>query len=194
MNLIVAITGATGVVLGTRLLEILGDLDDVKSYLILSEWGARLIESEVGASIAEVSKMADFMYDNDDLEAPVSSGSFSIDGMVIIPCTMDTMASIALGFSNDLISRAASVTLKEGRKLVLVVRETPLSPIHLRNMMTLSQAGAVILPPVLTFYHNPKGIDDLVDHIVGRVFEQFQIDHDLYSRWGSKEGGRQAGE
>lgn len=187
MELVVAITGASGAALGTRLLEVTSQHDDISCHLIISEWGEELIRTESSYTVEQVASMADNVYSNDDLGAPISSGSFPTDGMVIVPCSMDTMSSIAAGLSSDLVSRAASVTLKEGRKLVLVVRESPLSQIHLRNLHLLSETGAVILPPVLTFHHGPKNIGDLIDYIVGKVLEQFDLEHNLYAGWGSKE-------
>ncbi|MFQ5711184.1 MAG: UbiX family flavin prenyltransferase [Candidatus Geothermarchaeales archaeon] len=183
MNLVVGMTGATGVVLGIRLLEVLSKHPEVQTHLVMSKWAKKMVEMEGDVSLGRVRGLAKHWYDNEDLMAPITSGTFPTGGMVIIPCSTNTLAAVANGLSNDLITRAASVTLKEGRRLVLVVRETPLSAIHLRNMLRIARAGATVLPPVLTFYYKPKTIDDIVDHIVGRVLEVFEIEHDLYPRW-----------
>ncbi|RLG59032.1 hypothetical protein DRN86_04865 [Candidatus Geothermarchaeota archaeon] len=186
MELVIGITGASGAILGIRLLEVLAKNEKVKTHLIISKWGERIIEMETGRRIEDVVRLADHHYDNEDLTAVFSSGSHRFDGMVIIPCSTHTLASIASGFANDLITRTAAVSLKEGRKLVLVIRETPLSSIHIRRMLEVSEAGAVILPPVLTFYHKPKRVGDLIDYVVGKVLDQFNIEHSLFKRWGNR--------
>ena len=183
MELIVAITGASGAVLGVKFLEKAREAG-VKTHLVISKWGIETLKAESSLSLDDVKPLAHRYYSNDNLLAPFSSGSFKFDGMVIIPCSMNTLAMIANGVGEDLITRAASVTLKEGRKLVLVTRETPLSLIHIENMERVARAGGVILPPVLTFYHNPKTIDDMVNYVIGKVFDQFGIKHNLFHRWG----------
>ncbi len=183
MELIVAITGASGAILGVKFLEKAREAG-VKTHLVISKWGIETLKAESSLSLDDAKPLAHRYYSNDNLLAPFSSGSYKFDGMVIIPCSMNTLAMIANGAGEDLITRAASVTLKEGRKLVLVARETPLSLIHIENMERVARAGGVILPPVLTFYHNPKNIDDMVNYVIGKVFDQFGIKHNLFHRWG----------
>ena len=182
MRLVVAITGASGVVYGIRALEVLKKLK-VETHLIISEWGAKNIKIETDKTADYVKSLAAKHYGDDDMAAPVSSGSFKTDGMVLIPCSMKTLASVANAFDDSLASRAAGVCLKEQRKLVLVPRETPLSKIHLENMAKLANAGAVILPAMPGFYHRPKTMEELIDHVVGKVLDQFNIDHGLFKRW-----------
>jgi polyprenyl P-hydroxybenzoate/phenylacrylic acid decarboxylase-like protein len=158
-------------------------LGTFETHFVLSPGARKSIELELGTSPAEVEKLADVVYDAADLGAPVSSGSFPTMGMVVIPCSMRTLAAVASGNSDNLVTRAADVTLKERRRLVLVTRETPLSYIHIRNMETVTLAGATVLPPVPAFYHRPSSIDDLLLHISGKVLDQFGIEHNLYRRW-----------
>lgn len=186
VHLVVGMTGATGVVLGIRLLEELKRHQEIHTHLIMSGWARKVIEIEKAMPLEKVRDLADYHYEDDDLAAPLTSGSFLTEGMVIVPCTADALADVANGYSKDLISRAAAVTLKERRKLVLVVRETPLSIIHLENMLKAARAGAVILPPVLTFYHKPSTIDDVADYVVGKILDLFGIEHKLFRRWGIK--------
>jgi flavin prenyltransferase len=181
-RLVVGITGASGAIYGIRLLERLRELD-VETHLIATRWSRVTIEDETPYSFAEVKKLADEVHAENDLAAAVSSGSFLTRGMVIAPCTVKTLAAIATGFSHNLVARAADVTLKERRPLVLAVRETPLSAIHLRNMLTLSELGATILPPVPAFYHHPEEIGDIVDQTVLRILDQFAFELDAGSRW-----------
>jgi flavin prenyltransferase len=183
-RLIVGITGSTGSILGIRLLEALGALG-VETHLVLSEWAERTIRIETSYTVAEVRSLASTHYQNGNQAAPISSGSFPADGMVIVPCSMNTLAAVAHGIADNLIVRAANVTLKEQRKLVIVPRETPLSTIHLRNMLLLSEIGVSVVPPVPAFYNHPETIDDFVRHIVARVLDQFDIDNDLTVRWGT---------
>lgn len=183
-KLVVAITGSSGVVYGVRLLEVLKGIEKVETHLILSEWAKRTIEIELDVSVQEVMSLADVNYGIDDMEASVSSGSFMTCGMIIIPCSMKTLAAVANGFNYNLIVRAADVTLKESRRLVIVPRETPLTAIHLENMLKLARAGAVIVPPIPAFYYQPKSIADIVDHLVGKVLDQFAVEHNLFRRWG----------
>jgi 4-hydroxy-3-polyprenylbenzoate decarboxylase len=183
-RLIVGITGTTGSILGIRLLEALGALG-VETHLVLSEWAERTIRIETSYTVAEVLDLASTHYDNRNQAAPISSGSFRVDGMIIIPCSMHTLAAVAHGLADKLIARAADVTLKERRRLVIVPRETPLSTIHLRNMLVLSETGVSIVPPMPAFYNYPETVDDVVRHIVARVLDQFGIDNDLTVRWGT---------
>jgi len=182
LRLVVAITGASGVIYGIRMLEAL-QKSKIETHLILTVWGARNIEIETDKSADHVRSLASKVYEDGNLAAAISSGSFRTDGMAIVPCSMKTLASIANGFDDSLVSRAAGVCIKEQRKLVLVPRETPLSRIHLENMAKLAGVGAVILPAMPGFYHRPKTVDDLVDHVVGKVLDQFGIDNNLFKRW-----------
>ncbi len=183
-RIVVGITGATGPILGIRFLEALGALG-VESHLVLSDWAERTIKLETSYSVPEVRGLAGTFYPNGNLAAPISSGSFLADGMVIIPCSMHTLAAVAHGLGDKLITRAADVTLKERRKLVVVPRETPLNAIHLRNMLTLSEMGAAVVPPMLAFYHHPETCDDFIRHIVARVLDQLGIENDLTIQWGT---------
>ncbi len=184
MKLIIAITGSTGVIYGIRMLETLKKLD-VETHLVMSEWGEKCISMETEYSPEYVKSLANTTSDSKNMAASVSSGTHRINGMIVAPCSMKTLAAIANGYDDTLVARSAGVTIKEGRKLILMVRETPLSAIHLENMLKLSRLGVVILPPVTEFYTNPKTIDDIVNHGVGKCLDQFDIDHDLYPRWGS---------
>jgi 4-hydroxy-3-polyprenylbenzoate decarboxylase len=183
MRVIVAISGATGAIFGIRLLEALRATDDVETHLVISKWGQRTIEHETTMTVEAVRKLADFVHHPENLAAPISSGSFRTDGMVIAPCSTRTLASIATGVSDTLISRAADVVLKEARRLVLLVRETPLTAIHLENMLKLARLGVVMMPPVPAFYNYPATLDDMVDHVVARVMDHFGLDFPRARRW-----------
>ena len=182
MKIVVAITGASGAILGIKLLEILKN-EKIESHLIISRMAEITIKDEVGIDADHVRSMASHYYSPDQMDARLASGSFKHDGMVIIPCSMKTMAAIANGYSSELISRASDVTLKERRKLIIVPRETPMNVIHLRNMLTLAEAGAVILPPMPAFYQKPKNVDDIVSYVVGKVLDILDIPHNLFTRW-----------
>ncbi|QDY77053.1 UbiX family flavin prenyltransferase [Streptomyces qinzhouensis] len=182
-RLIVALTGATGVVLGIRLLEELRQHDGVETHLVMSRWARATLKTESELTAREVAALADVVHSPEDQGAAISSGSFPVDGMVVMPCSMKTLASIRTGYADGLITRAADVTLKERRRLVLVPRETPLSEIHLDHLLTLSRMGVVVLPPVLTFYNHPTSVDDMVDHLVTRVLDQFGIASHRARRW-----------
>lgn len=179
MRTVVALTGASGSVYGTRLLKALPGHKTV----IVSDDAASIAEEETGLDREDIESLGDEHFSNSDLAAPVSSGSVGFDAMVIAPCSASTMSKIACGIADNLITRAASVALKERRKLVLVVRETPLSTIHLSNMERLSSAGAVILPACPAFYPRPETVDDMVDFVVGRVLDVLGVDNRLYKRW-----------
>jgi flavin prenyltransferase len=183
MRLIVAITGGSGVIYGIKMLEILKNLE-LESHLVISNWGDRNIKIETDKTIEYVKSLATKCYDNDNMAAAISSGSFKTDGMAIIPCSMKTLSSIASGYDDNLISRSAGVCIKESRRLVIVPRETPLSKIHLGNMIKLVEIGVIILPAMPGFYHRPKSIDDLITHIVGKILDQFGIKHNIFRRWG----------
>jgi len=190
-RIIVAITGATGTVFGIRALEALRDLG-IESHLVLSKWGARTLLHETAYSVEQVKELATATYGLADLGACISSGSFKTDGMLIAPCSMHTLSAIAHGQGETLIHRAADVVLKERRKLVLVVRESPLNDIHLENMLRLSRMGVVIFPPVPAFYHRPQSLKDVVDQVVMRVMDQLGVDLELARRWAGFEGSEDA--
>jgi flavin prenyltransferase len=181
-KLIVGITGATGTILGVRLLQVLKEAN-VQTHLVLSNWGARTLVHETPYSVKQVQEMASQSYASQDQGAAISSGSFVTDGMVVCPCSAKSLAAIAHGHGDSLVHRAADVILKERRKLVLVVREAPLSDIHIENMARLSRMGAVIFPPVPAFYNHPKTIDDLVDQTVLRILDQFGLHLSSPARW-----------
>ena len=181
-KIVVGFSGASGVIYGIRLLEVLHSIN-IQTYLIISEWAKRNIETETHKTLEYVKSLSSVNYDNFKLDAAVSSGSFLHDGMVIVPCSMKSLSSIANGYDDTLISRAASVTLKESRTLILVPRETPLSRIHLENMIKLQDAGAIILPAMPGFYHKPSTIDEIIDHLVGKILDQLKIKHELFTRW-----------
>ncbi len=183
-RMIIAITGASGVIYGIRMLRAL-QKTSFEKHLIISEAGSRNIEIETGLSPDDIKEMADYTYLNTDVGAALASGSFITEGMTVIPCTIKTLSGIANCYTDNLIVRAADVTLKEKRKLVLVVRETPLHQGHLRLMTLAADMGAHLLPPVPSFYHQPKTIEDIIDHTIGKIFDYFKIDHDLFKRWGS---------
>ncbi len=182
MRLVVAVTGATGAVYAVKLLDAL-KANNVEVHLIISRWAERTLELEVGLTAEDMRGKAAYSYAEDDLAAPVSSGSFQHDGMVIVPCSMKTLAAIAHGFCDNLIARTADVTVKERRKLIVVPRETPLSAIHLENMLTLSRLGAVIMPPMPAFYYHPQSVDDLVNHLVSRILDHLGLEQHLVPRW-----------
>ena len=181
-KIVIGFSGASGIIYGIRLIEVLHSIN-IETYLIISEWAKKNIEIETDKTLEYVKSLSSVNYDNFRLDASVSSGSFLHDGMVIVPCSMKSLSSIANGYDDTLISRAASVTLKESRKLIIVPRETPLSRIHLENMIKLQQAGAIILPAMPGFYHNPSTIEEIVDHLVGKILDQLNIKHDLFKRW-----------
>lgn len=187
MRLIVGITGATGVIYGVRLLEVLRDLG-VMTELIMSDWAVKNIRLETSYHPEQVRDMATVIHAASNHAASISSGSYRTDGMVIVPCSMKTLACIATGITVNLIHRAADVVLKEQKQLVLAPRETPLSPIHLQNMLTLSQIGVSIMPPVPAFYNRPSTIDDLINHFVARVLDQFGLETEITRRWRVHEG------
>jgi 4-hydroxy-3-polyprenylbenzoate decarboxylase len=181
-KIVIGFSGASGIIYGIRLLEILHSIN-IQTYLIISEWAKKNIEIETDKTLEYVKSLSSVNYENFKLDASVSSGSFLHDGMVIVPCSMKSLSSIANGYDDTLISRAASVTLKESRKLIIVPRETPLSRIHLENMVKLQEAGAIILPAMPGFYHKPSTIEEIIDHLVGKILDQLNIKHDLFKRW-----------
>jgi polyprenyl P-hydroxybenzoate/phenylacrylic acid decarboxylase-like protein len=182
-RLVVGITGSSSPQLAAMFLKCTRDIDDCETHVVMSEGARRSIELEMGIDPAELEADADVVYDARDMGAAVSSGSFLTLGMVVIPCSMRTLSSVATGNADNLVCRAADVTLKERRPLVLVTRETPLNLIHIRNMETVTLAGATVLPPVPAFYHRPKTIDDLLRQTCGKVLDQFGLPHELFQRW-----------
>lgn len=182
-RLIVAMTGASGAVYGVRLLEALRTVPDVESHLLVSAAGWLNLQHETQLSKADVEALADVVHNVRDIGASIASGSFQAQGMVVAPCSMRSLAAIAHGLSDNLIARAADVTLKERRRLVLMVRETPLNLAHLRNMTAVTEMGGVIFPPVPSFYQKPDSLDAMVNHTVGRVLEQFGIHTTLNPSW-----------
>lgn len=189
MRLIVAITGATGAIYGVRVLERLRE-SGVETHLVISRWGGRTLLHETPYSREQVEALADVAYAAGDMGAAISSGSFRTDGMIVAPCSAKTLAAIAHGYGENLVHRAADVILKERRKLVLAVREAPLSAIHLENMLTLSRMGAVVLPPVPAFYNHPATVDDVIDYTVARLLDQFGIEMRDAARWSGEMGVR----
>lgn len=180
--IVVGITGASGVIYGIRLLEALKKLN-IESALVMSDLSKVVIESETDYTVEDVINLADNYYDFHDLTASINSGSFKTNGLVIVPCTMKTLSSIANGYGANTITRVADVNLKEKRPTIIVPRETPLRSIHLQNMLTLSQEGATILPAMPGFYSNPKTIDDQIDFIVGKILDSLKIENNLFKRW-----------
>ena len=180
--LVVGISGASGAILGVRLLEILTQAD-VPAHLVVSRSAAQTLKEETDLSLESVRGLAEVIYSNSDIGAAISSGSFKTRGMIIIPCSIRTLSDIAYGRTDTLLSRAGDVTLKERRRLVLVVRETPLHTGHLRSMIAASESGAIIMPPVPGYYHRPKTIDDIVNQTVGRALDLFDIDAGVVKRW-----------
>jgi flavin prenyltransferase len=191
-RLIVGITGASGAIYGIRLLEILRGYPEIETHVVLTKAAERTIVEETAYRVADVRAMASVSHPLSDIGASIASGSFRTIGMAVVPCSIHTVSAIAHCISDNLLTRAADVVLKEGRKLVLVVRETPLHTGHLRSMLAASEAGAVIMPPVPAFYNLPKTIENIIDHTVGRVLDRFGIEHELSPRWGEtpSEGGR----
>lgn len=181
--LVVGITGATGAIIGIRVLQRLREVPHVETHLVLSNWARANIALETGYEVRDVLAMADHVHGRGDQTAAISSGSFRTAGMLVAPCSMKSLAGIRTGFADGLIGRAADVTLKERRKLVLVPRESPLSEVHLDNMLALSRMGAVILPPMPAFYNHPSSVDDIVDHVIARALDQFDIDTGCTRRW-----------
>jgi 4-hydroxy-3-polyprenylbenzoate decarboxylase len=183
MKITLCITGASGVIYGIRLLETLKKTEH-ETALIISDWGKETIQLETAYAMENITKLADTVYENGDLAAAVSSGSYGTDAVIIAPCSMKTLAAVANGYSDSLITRVADVALKERRPLIMMVRETPLSAIHLNNMTKATAAGAILVPPMVAFYHFPKTVEDIVNQSVGKVLDLLHIDHGLFPRWG----------
>ena len=187
-HLVVGITGATGVVYGVRILERLRERKDWETHLVVSEAGALTAFHEVGMKRRDIEKLATVAYQPRDIGAAIASGSFVTHGMVVAPCSMKTLSAVANAYGEDLVARAADVTLKERRRLVLLPRETPLNLAHLRNMVAVTEMGAIVMPPMPAFYAMPKTIDDLVAHTVGRIMDLFGIDTKQVKRWKGLKG------
>jgi 4-hydroxy-3-polyprenylbenzoate decarboxylase len=184
-RLVVGITGATGAIYGIRLLEFLSK-SEVETHLVVSTSAEKTIRMETSWTVDQVKALASVTYNMDDVGADISSGSFRTEGMVVIPCSIKSLSAIANSYNENLLIRAADVMLKERRKLVLVVRETPFHRGHLSLMLNVADAGGVILPPIPAFYFLPKTLDDIINHTVGRALDVFEIDHSLFNRWGSQ--------
>ena len=182
-RIVIGISGASGVIYGIKMLSLLQE-KDFQTHLIISESGRQNIEIETSYKADDVAAMADYTYDNRDVGAALASGFYLTQGMVVVPCTIKTLSGIANSYTNNLLVRAADVTLKEKRKLVLVVRETPLHVGHLSLMMKAAKMGAHILPPIPSFYNQPKTIDDIIHQTIGKIFDYLGIEHSLYNRWG----------
>ncbi len=183
MVLIIGITGASGVIYGIRLLELLSKNEAIETHLIISEAGEMNIGYETDWKIEDVKAMASFCYRINDISARIASGSFKTEGMIIAPCTVKTMSALANSYADNLLTRAGDVTLKERRKLILLVRETPLHLGHIRSMEKLAEMGAIIMPPVPAFYYRPRTIQDIIDHTIGKALDIFGIEHNLFERW-----------
>lgn len=181
-RIIVGMTGGSGSVLGVRVLEALKQMQ-VETHLVVTRDGLAVLQHETGMGIQELTRLSTHVHAQDNLFAPIASGSFATDGMVVVPCSMKTLAGIAHGYADNLLTRSADVCLKERRPLVLVARETPLSLIHVENMRAVTLAGATVLPPVLSFYSGPKTVDDLVLHVVGKIMDALKMDNFPYPRW-----------
>ncbi|MGB9905202.1 MAG: UbiX family flavin prenyltransferase [Desulfotomaculales bacterium] len=182
MRIILGISGASGAIYGIRLLEVLRQ-SNVQTHLVITASARSTIEIETNYSVEKVEAMADFVYDNRQLGAAIASGSFKTDGMVIAPCSIKTISALANSYNDNLLIRAADVTLKEKRKLVVVPRETPLHAGHLRLLTAVAELGAVVLPPMPAFYHLPQNIDDIINQTVGKILDQFNLEHQLFRRW-----------
>jgi flavin prenyltransferase len=182
---LVALTGATGAIYGIRTLEVLRELG-IEAHLIVSRWAEATIRTETNRKLADVRALAAAVFDETDLSAPPATSSYATSGMIVAPCSMRTLAAVANGISDNLVQRAAEVHLQERRRLVLLARESPLSVIHLENMLRLAQAGAVVAPPVPAFYARLRSLDDMVDHTVGRALDQLGIEHERVRRWGER--------
>lgn len=183
-RIVIGMTGATGAIYGVRILQVLRDIGNFETHLVISSAGALNIHHELNIKRSEVYALADIVHDDNDMGACISSGAFHTDGMIIAPCSMKTLSAVAHGYSNNLIARAADVSLKERRKLIIVPRETPLNLIHIRNMATITEVGGIIFPPLPAFYNKAKTIEELVDESVGRILGLFGIDATgLYEPW-----------
>jgi len=184
MKLIIAITGASGSIYGIQLLKFFKSREDIETHLIISKTAERVISYETDYdNIEQLKVLADYYYQDNDLTAPISSGSFLTDGMIVAPCSAKTLSAVANSYSENLIARACDVTLKERRRLILLFRETPLTLSHIENMKKVTTMGGIILPPISGFYFKPQSIDDLINHTTGKVLDLLGIEHNLFKRW-----------
>ena len=181
-KIVVGITGASGSVYAVRLIDVLRELG-IEVHAVITDSGQRVLDYECGMTMEELSRRVDVLYPNTDVGAAIASGSFRMDAMVVLPCSMKTAGAIAHGVTDDLLTRAADVTLKEGRRLLLVPRETPMHEIHLENLLRLARAGAVVMPAAPGFYHRPETLDDLVNMMVGKILDRLGIEAELFTRW-----------
>lgn len=188
LRIIVGISGASGVILGYKLLQALRRHEDVESHVVISAAAQQNFALETTLTLPQVRQLADYCYENHDMAARIASGSFVTDGMVIIPCSMKTLAAVACGYADTLLARAADVCLKENRRVVLAPREMPLGKIHLRNLLSAADLGCAIVPPMLTFYHMPHSIDEQIDHIIGKILRQFGLEHAPFRAWAGAPG------
>lgn len=182
-KLIIGISGADGVCMGVRLLQLLQETDDIETHLVMTPSAERNLLIEGKITPDEVRALADYTYNSDDMAAAIASGSFMTDGMLIVPCSMKSLAALCCGYTDNLLQRAADVCLKENRKVVLIPREMPLGRVHLRNLVTANELGCTIVPPVLTFYNNPQSVEDHIDHILGKALMQFGITLPNFRSW-----------
>ncbi|WP_243115340.1 UbiX family flavin prenyltransferase [Mobilisporobacter senegalensis] len=189
-RLVIGMSGASGAILGITLLELMKEHTDWETHLVISKGAQLTIRDETEYTLDQVKELADYVYDNNNVGDALASGTFRTEGMVVIPCSMKTAAGIANGFSDNLLLRTADVTIKEGRKLIVVPRETPLSTIHLRNMLLLAEAGAMVIPPMVTYYNQPADIEDMNRQIVGKILDKFDIEVIGFKRWKDKEDNR----
>jgi 4-hydroxy-3-polyprenylbenzoate decarboxylase len=186
LRIVIGINGASGVIYGIRLLQVLSGFKETETHLIISPAGEQTIEIETEYKANDVKALADCCYRIDDIGACLSSGSFRRDGMIIAPCSMKTLSALAHSYADNLLTRAADVTLKERGKLLLLVRETPLHLGHLRNMVSITEMGGIVMPPMPAFYHKPQTIQDIVDHTVGKALDLFNIENNLFTRWSNR--------
>ena len=186
-RLVIGMSGASGAILGITILKILQEDPGWESHLIISKGAEKTISDETIWSVEAVKALADRVYDFQDIGASLASGTYPTEGMIVVPCSMKTVGGIASGYSDNLLLRAADVTLKEGRRLILVARETPLSTIHLRNLLTVAEAGAMVIPPMITYYNKPETLEDINLHIVGKIVDKFGISLSSFRRWGEEE-------
>ena len=183
MVLVIGITGASGVIYGIRLLKVLAGMGGIETHLIISEAAEPVIKHETDWKIEDIRSLASYSYRNNDMGACLASGSFGRDGMIVAPCTVKTMSALAYSYADNLMVRAGDVALKERKKLLLLVRETPLHLGHIKTLERLTEIGAIIMPPVPSFYHKPKTVDELVNHTVGKMLGVFGIKHNLFKQW-----------
>lgn len=182
-RIIIGLSGASGSPLAVEILKELRHFPDWESHVVMTYGFEQTLLTETKVSVAELCQLADIVYENSNIGASIASGTFKTEGMVVVPCSMKTLAGVANGYSDNLLLRAADVTIKERRKLVLVTRESPLSPIHLRNMLTLSELGVVIMPPMLTYYNQPREVAEMARHIVGKILSEFGVEISGFKRW-----------